>query len=773
MKHPKRGLAIGLVVAFGAALAVIVFAVMRLSSNEMHFTAQSAFQKRAAMLAFSGLNVAEMALSKGRWYQPPYRRPVDQNKDGRISEAELRSQTLIDRPNFSEMEFSPDGSGEGTIRLFFQDIPKKGVDLSGNLLYARFKLQTADLLDHIKIYSVGEYRGERVMAYGKFIMSPSPLFNSPDIDLASSTATPVNLYRVLVEPPQLVEEAIGQGFSPFTIGEITQVTKKVGDRVGPNDTLFNIKDADLTTKTWLSTQEANPKAAVHGIIKSMLNPTTGRTWQVGDKVHLPCEMVVIEEDSNVGSDIPSQTLKRMVMVLQIPKEMFAHSSLRIGDSSTYQVLNSIGSYARDVARNYAVKVANKAAFEEKVPTVFASEFPSSGPTGTKVSDARIMEALDRIGPLTKVDYNPAGNSFIVDMLKKWRPRGFDMTPEEMASIADMASFTLGVRETDPRETCREIYTICQQFSEWRYVGTPPAPDRGDAWKVFTVWKPKYPGPDGLPTQYPLRSSWDHFERTLSREIREALFPSAKPGSNTTPPYVFNRSNSKNPTDEFLQFRDFKGRYASFGAKSDGGFNSLLKNSSPQEFVQKMAQLKNAAKRLTFTFMRWVPWQDWTFENIVSAWVKGNSSPEGIPNFHPDNYWPWWGDPRQIAADKKFTYPPAMEKYGNDTFGAKGWPDQLRQPKGDPKGSHIDPNTIRPTDLVDNVDVPFSYEVKFKSGQGLKTRLDYLLDYFRKYFDEPELNPDGKRIRGANEQTDTPQVPGPPDLLGAAYTGLSS
>jgi hypothetical protein len=29
------------------------------------------------------------------------------------------------------------------------------------------------------------------------------------------------------------------------------------------------------------------------------------------------------------------------------------------------------------------------------------------------------------------------------------------------------------------------------------------------------------------------------------------------------------------------------------------------------------------------------------------------------------------------------------------------------------------------------------------------------------------------MRGANEQTDTPQVPGPPDLLGASYTGISS
>jgi hypothetical protein len=776
----KRGLAISLVVGFGAVMAIIVFAFMRMASNEMYFTAQSAFQKRATMLAFSGINVAEMALAKGRWYQPPYRPPVDLDRDGVISEAELRSQTLIDRPNFAEMEFAPDGSGEGTVRVFFQEIPKMGVDLRGNRLYARFKLDKADLLDHVKVYSVGEYRGERVMVYGKFIMSPSPLFNSPDVELASSSASPITFYRVQVDPPRLVAEQVGK-IEPMVIGKIKKVFKKPGDRVNPNDVLFILEDGDPVPKYWngkpfMYTQEANPKASVHGVIESMINPATGETWREGELVNLPCEMAVIKEDANVGSDIPSQTLKRMVMVLQIPREMYNRSSLAIGRRDTYQTLNHIGSYARELARDYVIKAANKGPFEAQVGTAFTAAFPSTGQQGTKVPDRRIIEVLDRIGPLAKIPYNPAGNAFMVDMLRKWRPRGFDITPEEMDQIQQMASFSLGVRETDPRESCREMFSLCQQFSEWRRVVDIPPPDRGaNGWKMFSVWKPVYEGPDGFPTVFPLQKTWDYFERTLSREVRELLFPNAQPYSNTTPPYVFNKSGFQNPTAEFLKFRDFQDRYQQFGPKSDGGYSTLLNDCPPEEFAKRMANLKNACKRMTLSFMAWIPWQDWTFQDMVTDWLNGNPSPEGVVGFHCDNYWPWWGDNRQICKDtSKFIWPMAQERFDSTTFGAKGWPDQLRQRPGDPTSPHADlSRPVDPVRLVNEVDVPYTYELNFKSGQGLRTRLDYLMDYFRKYFDEPELKPDAQRIRGANDQTDTPQVPGPPDLLGASYTGLSS
>ncbi len=777
MRPERNGMAMALVVGFTAFLALIVFVFLRLSSSEMRWTQQSALQKQAAMLAFSGINVAEMGLARGRWYQPPYRQPVDVDNNGVITREEAVATSLISRPNFAEMEFTPEG-GEGRVRLFFQEVPKRNVNLQGNLLYARFKLQTADLLDHIKVYSVGEFRGERVMVYGKFIMSPSPLLNTPDIDLASSTAVPKSIYRVWVDPPQLVKEQIDQGYTPFRNGKITGVFKKVGDTVGPNDTLFRIGDNEASHKAegWLATQEANPKAAVHGKIVSMTNPATGQPWKVGDTIVLPCEMAVIEEDSNVGSDIPSQTLKRMVMILQIPGDLFADCDLEVGAAETYRVLNRIGSYTRGVAREYVLHSAAKEVFEAQVPGRFAAAFPSVGSAGTNVPDARIIQVLDSIGQLKAADYNKAGNTFIVDMLKKWRPRGFDLTPDEAANIQNLASFALGVKETDPRETCRDLYTICQQFSEWRLIDPPPPPDRGaSAWSIFKVWVPKYPGPDGFPAEYPLRPTWDYFEKTLARTIREALYPHATPGGNQTPPYVFGPAGFKNPTEEFLDFRNFSGRYAPFGSRADGGYESFLANTPPEEFVRRMSILKNAAKRMTFTFMRWIPWQDWDFQDMITSFLNGNPvTHENVIGFNAANYWPWWGDQRQICADKsKFRWPPAQAVYGSETFGAKGWPDQLRQPRGDPNGTHIDPNSVRPTDLVSEVDVPFTYEIKFKNGTGLRTRLDYLLDYFRKYFDEPELDPDAQKIRGANEQTDTPQVPGPPDLLGAAYTGLSS
>jgi hypothetical protein len=786
----NKGFALGIVVVFIAFFMIMVFGVMRFSSHEMYSTGQMALQKKAEMLALSGINIADMALDKGRWYQPPYKPAVDLDGNGEISRAEAESSSLIPRPNFTYLDVEPNNGEDGAIRIYFQEIAKNGVDLTGNRLYAKFGLKTADLLDHIKVYSIGEYSGVRVMIYGKFIMSPSPLLNSPEIDIASHTNFPTTEFHIIAEPPRLVQEQVDQGMQPFKIGEIKEVLAKAGDRVDPNTRLLVIKDAEVHDpgpNQWISTQLAQPKSEAHGTVKSMINPNTGQPWQVGDKTPLPIEVAIINEDSNVGSDIPSQTLKRMTMIMEVPESLFSASSLEPGPA-TYLTLNEIGSYTRGVAINFVMNSMNKGAFQKDLEKVFKSSFPAHDDGGTNVSTEKIITTLDSIGPLDPSDYNFSGNKFIVSMLSKWRPRGFKLEPDEMENIADLASYTLGVKETDPRKSCQDIFTICQEFSEWVFdTSAIPLSKDWTPEEFFAIWHPKYPGADGLPSQYPLRSTWDYFEKTLAREIKQKLYPGIPAGANRTPPYVFSPDNSDHPTDEFLKFKSFKGRYSQFANKSDGGIDKYIESSTPEEFVKKMSILKNAAKKVHFTFLRWIPWQDWDFSAMVNDYAhdlhgmtKANLYPHdpytAVVGFKPDNYWPWWGDQQQLdKRENLFHYDPANQKYeqSNNTFGAKGWPDQLRMPKGDPRGSQIDPGFIDPKTLVEQVDVPFTYDLKFKDGHGIKTRMDYLLDYFRKYYDEPLPKPSATELRGASDQTDTPQTPGPPDLLGAVYTGLSS
>ncbi|MBU1106228.1 MAG: hypothetical protein KKB51_06145 [Candidatus Riflebacteria bacterium] len=786
----KKGFALGIVVVFIAFFMIMVFAVMRFSRSEMRSTSQMALQKKAQMLALSGINIAEMALEKGRWYQPPYKPAEDINGDGETTRAEAETSSLISRPNFSYLDISPKDGEDGTIKIYFQEIAKNGVDVSNNRLYAKYKLKTADLLDHIKVYSVGEFQGERVMMYGKFIMSPSPLFNSPTMDIASHTEFPTTEFHIICEPPRLVKEQIDQGMQPFKIGEIKEVLAKAGDRVDPNTRLLVIKDAEVHDpgpNAWISTQLAQPKSQAHGVVKSMINPNTGSPWRVGDQTPLPIEVAIISEDSNVGSDIPSQTLKKMAMIMEIPPSLYSASNLT-ANAATYNTLNKIGSYTRGVAIKFVMNSMNKGDFQANLETVFKSAFPAHDDGGTNVSKETIISTLDSIGTLDGTDYNFSGNKFIISMLKKWRPRGFKMTPDEMENIADLASFSLGVKETDPRKSCQDIFTICQEFSEWVYdTSATPLDKNWTPEELFAIWHPRYPGADGLPSQYPLRTTWDYFEKTLAREIKQRLYPSVPLGANTTPPYVISPANSKKPTDEYLKFKGFKGRYAEFANKSDGGFDQFMESSTPEEFVQKMSILKNAAKKVHFTFLRWIPWQDWDYSAMVNDYAHDlNGLPKAalythddyraVVGFKPDNYWPWWGDQQQLdKRESLFKFDAAKQKYpqSNNTFGAKGWPDQLRMPKGDPSGSRINPSFIDPKAMVEQVDVPYTYDLKFKSGKGIKTRMDYLLDYFRKYFDEPPPKPSATELRGASDQTDTPQTPGPPDLLGAIYTGLSS
>ena len=53
------------------------------------------------------------------------------------------------------------------------------------------------------------------------------------------------------------------------------------------------------------------------------------------------------------------------------------------------------------------------------------------------------------------------------------------------------------------------------------------------------------------------------------------------------------------------------------------------------------------------------------------------------------------------------------------------------------------------------------------------RVDYLLGYFKKHYDEGIINPPADELRAEDDITDEPQAPGPPDVTGARLGGISS
>ncbi len=409
----RHGVALNAVLLTAVCFSMLVFGMMKFSSSELRAVSRLVDKKQAEYLAYAGINWASAELAKKRWYQPPGSPP-----------------SKVERPAWGMKTLEPFGTGQGKVTVFCQEAGRLGVDVKDDDLYGRF--DKIDLLDHIKVYALGECRDEKAMYYGKFIMSPDPYLNSDSTDAPGTGAAggATTSAPGLVEIP--VERAFAQDGSVEQKFTVVSINVTVGQQIDINTVCATLKPATLAI-----TQTYDVKGVTYGKLKE-IRTTVGAQINAGDVFG------IMEEDC--GSVRPTMTLKKMVQINHIDLRPF-----RGKDLADAAVLHQIGQEAKATALEFVVNYTKNAEVSAKLPGVMAS--PELPP---QTSEAEIIRRIETSGQQPKYDVNKAGNRFILDLMSRWVPDGFKLDPAAAQKFAAGARYNLGHRRGHPRAEIKEI-----------------------------------------------------------------------------------------------------------------------------------------------------------------------------------------------------------------------------------------------------------------------------------------------------------------------------
>jgi hypothetical protein len=136
----RRGVALPLAIFSLVFLGIFLGAMSFFTRQERHSAIRLVTQKRLFYLARAGLALAEARLLRGRWYSP--------STQGRFT--------------------YDDPSGFGRVTVYCDDFVRvKPLEAGGT---------SHRLLDHVKVSVLASYQGENLYGFGKFVISPEPLY---------------------------------------------------------------------------------------------------------------------------------------------------------------------------------------------------------------------------------------------------------------------------------------------------------------------------------------------------------------------------------------------------------------------------------------------------------------------------------------------------------------------------------------------------------------------------------------------------------------------
>ncbi|NLI78778.1 MAG: hypothetical protein GX442_20350 [Candidatus Riflebacteria bacterium] len=416
-RRSRLGAAVPLVLVLLAGLASIVMGVLRYSGSEVRQVNRLIGEKKAEYLAYAGISWTLEKLRRDRWYQPPGNPPAK-----------------VQRPNSHTEVLEPFGPGNGKITVVCDEFGQMGVDVRKSDLYQN--MEKADLLDHIKVYSIGEdpLTKSEAMVYGKFIMSPSPYLNSNSTDAPTMGQAAGTKGEMVVT----IEKAWSQDGEEETNFIVDTVSIKVGDRVDPNKII-----AHLTPGT--------PRAGYQITASWDLKPpffgtVTSVKAGVGDKLTVGDVFATIKEES--GSSVPSETLKRLVQVKKVDLR-----SLRGKKLTELATVREVGQEMARESRDLVANASRNRLVREKLPGAIAGS-----PLPDKVDRQTVQSLVDGLGSQPAGSYDAQGNDFILDLFQTWHPRGFQMTKDDIPAFLKGCKFNLGTRPTEPRAEIVQVLT---------------------------------------------------------------------------------------------------------------------------------------------------------------------------------------------------------------------------------------------------------------------------------------------------------------------------
>lgn len=419
----KRGIAIPTALVLISVMLIFLMSMLNFSSSELHNIKRFYESKRAEYLAYSGLNWAESQLMKKRWW-------VDQGFD---------VNNKIPRPTGGTAVHEFFGSGNGKTFIIAEEFasanptPVKGYD----------KIQR---LDHIRVFSIGEYKGARVLVYGKFIMSPEPFLNSDSTEGADTqTSAPGADNTAIIEIPVPWSQ---DGKVPTTL-IVAQVNKNVGDKVDPNTIIATIKghpsDPVQITMTW------DIKAPAYGTL-TKLNLVNGQTVFAKDIVGECSDELMTTVRSN-------KTLKKMVRVTKINDR--AITDLDLTDFDVRR--NKIDKFIKELSERYVLNYAKNQPHVSNIEKSFENSPPKST---MSVND--VVKRLDSVPASSGLSVQVAGNKFLDDMIEKWVMPG--LSAKQRADFPEKSEYHLAIGKSKPRT---EIIEVLSHFGRLGDIVTRP------------------------------------------------------------------------------------------------------------------------------------------------------------------------------------------------------------------------------------------------------------------------------------------------------------
>lgn len=419
----KRGIAVPTALILISVLFIFLVSMMNYSSQEMLNVKVTYEKKRAEYLAYSGLNWAESSLMKKRWWVTGGFNPV----------------AKVPRPTggASVQEFfGPENGKAYIIAEEFESAnpaPVKGYD-------------TAQRLDHIRVFSIGEYKDQRVLVYGKFIMSPEPFLNSDSTEGADTqTAASTEDGKALIEAPKPWSS---DGPVP-SVMIITALKAAVGAKVDPNSIIAvaagHPDDPIKTALTW------DIKAPVFGTL-TKINFAVGQQITAND-IFGECT------DELMTSTRSNKTLKKMVRVTKIIDK--AITQLDLTDFEVRR--QKLDLFIKNLSDEYVVNYA------KNLPYIGNLENSFNNPAiGSSISVDEVITRLSSVPASTDMTAQTAGNKFMDNMIEKWVIPGLSAPQKE--KFPGMSEYHLTIGKSKPRT---EIIEVLSHFGRLDEIVTRP------------------------------------------------------------------------------------------------------------------------------------------------------------------------------------------------------------------------------------------------------------------------------------------------------------
>ncbi|MGM0597484.1 MAG: hypothetical protein ACQES9_10640, partial [Myxococcota bacterium] len=419
----KRGIAIPTALILISVFFIFLVSMMNYSSHEMHSIKRGYEKKRAEYLAYSGLNWAEAKLMTKRWWVDDGFDPVNK----------------VARPTGGALVQEFFGPGNGKTYIIAEEFeaanpsPVKGYD-------------SIQRLDHIRVFSIGEYNKQRVLVYGKFIMSPEPFLNSDSTEGADTQASAsTEEGKAAIEVPKPWSQ---DGPVPTTM-IVKEVNVSVGDKVNPNVILATLgahpDDPIQITMTW------DIKAPAYGTL-TKINYSPGQKIFAKDVFGECTDELMTTTRSN-------KTLKKMVRITKIVNKEITELDLTDFDVRRQKLDKFIARLSEEYVKNYAKNVP----YVENLENSFESQ-----PMDSKISKEEVLQRFSSVPGSENISLETAGNNFIDNMVEKWVMPG--LSAPQRQKFPEMSEYHLGIGKSKPRP---EILEVLAHFGRLDEIETRP------------------------------------------------------------------------------------------------------------------------------------------------------------------------------------------------------------------------------------------------------------------------------------------------------------